>query len=70
VVGAVSCNEEERYMTEQTLRRKLRKEGYSLHKRAEGYMVVYVEYNCVVVGGEVNGFSLSFDEVVDFLEEK
>lgn len=57
-------------MTEKTLRRKLCKEGYSLHKRADGYMVVFVEYNCVVAGGEINGFNLSFDEVVDFLEGK
>lgn len=54
-------------MTERQLRYRLRKDGYLLRKRGDGYMIVDGDRNCVVAGGEGNGYSLSFEGGVSFL---
>lgn len=55
-------------MTESTIRRRLRKEGYLLKKRGDGYMIIDGARNWAVAGGEGKGFSLTFDEVYEELE--
>jgi hypothetical protein len=54
-------------MREQQLRQRLRKQGYRLRKKGIGYMIIEPERNYVVAGGEGNGFSLSLDDVADYL---
>ena len=50
-------------MTLRQLRYRLRKEGYLLRKRGDGYMIVDGERNWVIAGGDGNGYSLTFDKI-------
>jgi hypothetical protein len=57
-------------MTERQLRYRLRKDGYLLRKRGDGYMIINADRNCVIAGGEGNGYSLSLEEVVSFISSE
>ena len=54
-------------MTEAQVRYRLQKLGYALRKKGTGYMIIEPEHNFAIAGGEGNGFSLSLDDVADFL---
>jgi len=56
-------------MREQQVRQRLRKQGYRLRKRDNCYMIVESDHNFAIAGGEGNGYSLSFEDVVKFCDE-
>jgi len=54
---------------EQKLRRQLTKLGYSLMKRNDGYMIADV-YRNVLVAGWLPEFSMSLEDVEEWLQEE
>ena len=55
-------------MTERQLRYKLRKNDQRLMKRNDGYMIVDNMTNCVIAGGEGQGYNLSLDQAIEFIK--
>ncbi len=53
-------------MTERQIRYRLRKEGYLLKRRGDGYMIIDGARNWAIAGGDGNGFSLTLDEVSEY----
>lgn len=54
-------------MTESTIRRRLRKEGYQLMKRGDGFMIVSMDRNLVFAGGLPFAYCYSWDDVVEWV---
>ena len=56
-------------MTERQLRYRLRKQGYLLNKREDGYMIVDGDTNMVIAGGYPTAFNLSLSDVIAWVAE-
>ncbi len=56
-------------MNERQLRYRLRKEGYLLQKRDDGFMIVDMFRNYVVASGYPFAYSFSFDDVLEWLAD-
>lgn len=56
-------------MTERQLRYRLRKEGYVLRKKGEGFMIIEMNHNYAVAGGHPFAYCFSFDDVVEWVDD-
>lgn len=54
---------------ESVLRRTLAKQGYTLHKRGDGYMVIDTASNAVVSGSDPIEYSASLGDVEAFIRQ-